>query len=380
MPYTRPTLDQLRQQSQGDLQSALPPADELLRYSNLRILAAMVAALVSGNYGYLDYIALQATPFTATDVFLEAWAALKSVTRKPATAASGSVIFTGAVGSTIPPGTSVLRNDGFAFVTTAAATIGDGGSVTAPLSAVAAGSTGNSDAGLSFTLTAGVSGVTATGTAAAAITGGADVETDDALRGRMLLAFANPPQGGSASDYQQWALAVPGVTRAWVTPSGMGPGTVAVLFMMDVSQAAHGGFPQGSSGVAAGETRDTVATGDQLTLANALFAKQPVTPIVYTIAPQANTIALTIAGLSGASAPVKAAIAAAFSNALFMGGVPGGTTDISVIEAAIAAVNGSAGFVITAVTATAGSVTPGGAGNIVSNTGHLPIAGAITWS
>ena len=380
MPYSRPTLDALKQQSQGDLQAALPGADALLRYANLKILAFMLAGLVNGNYGYLDYIALQATPFTATDVFLEAWAALKSVTRKPATAATGAPTFTGTTNAVVPAGTTVLRNDGFAFTTTADATVGTGGSVILPIAAVATGSVGNSDAGTAFSLSSGVSGVGASGVANGPITGGTELEDDDSLRGRMLFAFANPPQGGSRSDYEQWALAVPGVTRAWVTPNGMGPSTVVVYFMMDTAEAAHGGFPQGTAGVAAAEPRDVAATGEPLTLANALFLTQPVTPIVYAVPPLPNTIGLTIAGLTGASASVKTAIGTALANALLLGGVPGGTTNLSTIEAAIAAVNGSAGFVITGVTASAGSVTPGSAGNIVSNLGHLPAPGPVVFS
>ena len=55
-------------------------------------------------------------------------------------------------------------------------------------------------------------------------------------------------------------------------------------------------------------------------------------------------------------------------------------TNMSAIEAAIAAVNGSAGFVITNVDASAGTVTPGAAGNIVSNAGCLPALASITWA
>ena len=137
MTFARPTLDELRKQTQTDLQSALPGADALLRYSNLAILANILAGLATGHYGYLDYIARQATPFTAIGEMLEGWAGLKGVTRKPATAAAGTVVFTGTVGATIPAGTSVLRSDGFAFTTTAEASVGAGGSARARPSASA---------------------------------------------------------------------------------------------------------------------------------------------------------------------------------------------------------------------------------------------------
>lgn len=380
MTFARPTLDDLRKQTQADLQSALPGADALLRYSNLAILANILAGLATGHYGYLDYIARQATPFTAIGEMLEGWAGLKGVTRKPATAATGTVAFIGTPGATIPAATSVLRGDGFAYVTTAEASVGAGGTVAAPIAAVAAGTTGNAGAGAAFALASGVVGVAASGSAAGPVTGGAEVESDDSLRSRMLLAYASPPQGGSASDYRQWALAVPGVTRAWIAPGGMGPSTVVLYFMMDDAQASHGGYPQGTNGVAAAELRDIAATGDQLTVANAIFTRQPVTPIIYAVAPQPNQIGFTIAGLAGASATLKAAIASAITGALLASAVPGGVTNMSAIEAAIAAVNGTAGFVITNVAASAGVVTPGAAGNIVSNAGCLPALGGITWA
>lgn len=378
MPFVRSTRDQLKAQAEADITSALPASEALLRYSNLRTLSIVQAGLANGQYGYLDYIARQGVPFTAQFEALEGWAAMKGVIRKPATAASGVARFTGNNGTIVPAGTPILRSDGFGFAAMQDTTV-IGGVASVPIVASTAGSIGNTDAGTGFSIVAGVSGVSSVGAAYSALTGGADVEKDDSLRSRMLFAFANPPQGGSRSDYERWAREVPGVTRAWAKPNGMGPSTVVIYFMMDDAQAAHGGYPQGANGVAADEPRDDAATGDQLTVANALFVKQPATPLVYAVAPRANTINMTIAGLGGASDSLKAAIVAAIQGALFLGGVPGGKTNVSAIEAAIAAVNGSAGFVITNMTASAGVVTPGAAGNIISNAGYLPALGAVSW-
>ncbi|MFV3561760.1 baseplate J/gp47 family protein, partial [Mycobacterium tuberculosis] len=108
------------------------------------------------------------------------------------------------------------RGDGLAFATTAEVTLGAGGSATVPIACVVTGAAGNSPVGTTFSLTSGVVGIASAATTITAISGGAEVEGDNSLRSRMLLAYANPPQGGSASDYRQWSLAVPGVTRAWV--------------------------------------------------------------------------------------------------------------------------------------------------------------------
>ena len=158
-----------------------------------------------------------------------------------------------------------------------------------------------------------------------AIVDGADLESDDELRTCMLQAFAAPAQGGAWTDYVEWAEAVPGVTRAWSAPNAAGPGTVVVYVMMDDSEAAYGGFPQGQTGVANAETRPSLkATGDLLTVANALFLEQPATPLVYAAAPLPNSVAFTIAGLASAGPTVQANVRAAIAQVFLENGSPGG--------------------------------------------------------
>lgn len=379
MPFARPTLTELRARVATDVASALPGADALLRYSNLAVMAQAQAALAHGHYGYLDWIALQAVPFTATDEYLEGWAALKGVIRKPATAAIGLASFSATVGAMVPLGTAITRGDGARYATTSAVTA-TGTSIGLPVRATAPGALGNTDAGTALTIEASVAGILSSGAFAGPATGGADIEGDDDLRSRMLQAYATPAQGGSVSDIVGWALAVPGVTRCWIRPDGMGPGTIVVYFMMDDAEAGHAGFPQGGDGVAAAETRDVTATGDQLALADALYVKQPQPILVYAVAPSQNWVTLTIAGLSSSGGAVRASIAGAVTGALLRGGVPGGVTYLSSIEAAISGVSGSAGFVITGVSASAGSISPGAAGNIASAPGALPVLATITFA
>src|SRR5690606_30685710 len=67
---------------------------------------------------------------------------------------------------------------------------------------------------------------------AAGITGGAEAETDDALRARWLARLRLPPMGGRPSDYVAWARAAhPAVTRVWVTSEY--EGHVYVRFVTD---------------------------------------------------------------------------------------------------------------------------------------------------
>jgi uncharacterized phage protein gp47/JayE len=384
MPYARPTLTDLRTQVASDIQSGLPGIDSLLRFSNLNILGTALAGLGQLQYGYTDWVSLQANPFTATEEFLEAWAALKNVFRKPATQAGeavpGQVTFPGTDGTPLPSGTALSRSDGVAFTTTSSGVVA-GNSVTVNAVANAdptglTGSFGNCVIGTIMTLGMAIGGIQSSGTVTTSFVGGADIETDDSLRSRMLQAYQNVPQGGAQQDYVTWALQVAGVTRAWCNPNGAGAGTVVVYPMLDITEAEDNGFPQGTDGVATLETRGIpTAAGDQLEVANWIYPLRPATALVYVTSPIPQTVNFAITGSTGFSSTTKSLIAAAISGIFVLYGSPlgsvtgqNGVVDMSFINSAIGAISGSSGFVVTVPT-----------GNIVGTTGQLPILGTITW-
>lgn len=384
MPYLRPTLSELKAQVAADIQSSLPGTDPLLRFSSFGVIGRALAGLGQLQYGYTDYIAKQSNPFTASDEFLEAWAALKAIYREPASQAGaltpGQIQFPIAPGNvnTIPAGTAISRSDGVGYTTTAEGTI-SGATITvaAVANADPAGLTGvfgNCAVGTAMTLGVSIAGITSTGIVSAAFTGGADVETDESLRTRMLFAYQNPAQGGAQADYVQWARQVAGVTRAWCNPVGFGAGTVVVYAMLDQAESGNNGFPVGSNGVAANEPRGVAATGDQLTIANWIFPLRPVTALVYVCSPIAMPVNFTITGTSGFTTAQREAIAASISGIFVLYGSPvgapgqSGVVDLSYIESAIAAITGTQGFVITSPLQ-----------NIVGTTGQLPVLGVITW-
>lgn len=376
MPYPRPALSELRAQAAADITAGLPTADGLLRFSNLNILGTAVAGMAHLNYSYLDWIAKQACPYTSTGEFLRAWAALKKVYPKQATAGSGQVTFRGATpGTLVDAGTEIVRGDAVAYTVDETAPVASDGSVVLSVTAVVAGEAGNTPAGTLMTLGAAITGVPSTGAVTVTITGGADQESDESLFARMLEAYQKPPNGGSRDDYVAWAKAVSGVTRAWCNPVGFGAGTVVVYVMLDEANADYGGFPQGTDGISTRDNRVTVgsaAAGDQLTVADSLFAVQPVTPMVYVCSPIERPIDFSIAGLSSASSATRAAIAALIREAFIEYGAPladGSIVPLSAIESAIAALAGTSGFVITAP-----------AGNIANTLGYLPVLGNITYS
>lgn len=376
MPFVRPTLSDLRAQVASDITAGLKTVDGLLRFSNLKILGDALAGLGHLNYGYLDWIARQACPYTATGEYLEAWGALKKVYRKAARAATGKVTFAGTAGVVINAGTEVVRSDGATFSTTASVTVGSAGTAAVTVTATVAGDEGNTPAGSLMTLGSSLTGIGSSGAVTAAITGGADQEDDSALFERILEAYQNTPNGGSKTDYIEWAKAVSGVTRAWCNPNGFGAGTVVVYVMLDDANASYNGFPQGTNGISANDNRVTAgsqAAGDQLTVANVIFVDQPVTALCYVCSPIAKPVNFSITGLSSASTSTRSAIAAAIAEVFMEYGspTPADTAQVplSAIESAVAAISGTEGFVIASPST-----------NLANTLGYLPILGAITYS
>ncbi|MBV6817798.1 baseplate J/gp47 family protein [Rahnella sp. PD12R] len=381
MPYNRPTLTELRARNLAAIESELKGTGTPLRFSNLNIIGTADAGLAYLHYGYLDWIAKQSVPWSATDENLAGWAALKSVTQKPANAGTNNATtFTGTSGATLRAGTVLNRGDGYQYTTDVEIEIGAAGTATGAITAVlpdpnddptGGGDAGNTPAGTQLTLDVSISGVDSTATISTAITDGANIETEDAFRSRMLLAYQNTPQGGNDEDYETWALAVSGVTRAWTVRRLMGAGTVGVYIMIDGSDTSNHGFPVGSDGISQLENWSAVkATGDQGRVADAIYPQQPVTSLVYVCSPIQHVINFTISGISAADSTTTTAIAAAIDGVLFESGNPQGTTILlSDLLIAISNVSGTSGFILTSPAA-----------NITTAAGELPVRGTVIYT
>ena len=379
MPFKRATLSELRDQNRAFMQSELEAVGQLLRFSNLKVLADMDAGMAHLHYAYLDYIAKQSTPFNATDENLAGWMAMKSVYRKPASAAqSPSAQAKGTLDAILPAGTVLNRSDGYQYTTDTELVIAATGygttSVTAVLPDISddvtgGGASGNADAGTILTLDVNVAGIENQVTLLVAATGGADIEDEEDFRSRGLLAFQNPPQGGSDADYKSWALAVSGVTRAWVKRRLNGAGTVGVYIMCDNN--SNGGFPVGTDGVSQLEDWGAVkATGDQLAVADYIYPRQTDTAIVFVCSPIQKTINLVIAGLNDADSTTVAAIKTALTDLFFDAAQPDGTgiVYLSDINLAISNISGTTGYILNSPAA-----------NITFNTGEIPVLGTVSF-
>lgn len=368
MPFNRPTLTEHKNRILQDLQSAsLPGVTNITRFSVLGVFAKVWAGLAHLHDAFLDWIARQGVPWTATDENLEAWGNLKGITRKPASSASGSVTFQAVAGSSIPAGTSVSVGGIGTGTTTEDSTTGTSGAVTVPVTLSGPGASGNVPSGTLAELTSPVPGVQSNGTVAAPFTGGADAETDDSFRNRALEAYRAGGKNGRAQDYIDWALAVPGITRAWVNPNGFGAGTVVLYVMLD-ENSASGGFPIGDNGAATAETRYHHATGDQLRVANSLYDQQPVTALLIVCSPAAQPVDFVISGLGSANtAANQQAITAALSDVFKRISQPGGAVYPSSWNAALDALSLPQYEIVSPTSPVTGTV------------GSLPVLGSVTF-
>lgn len=228
MPFETPSLPVLVDRTQSDL------ASDTLRRSDAQVLARTLAGTAYGLYGYLDWIAEQILPDRADEETLERIAQLRlTQPRNPAQSASGTASFPAVAGAVVDAETVLQAADGRTYrVTTNVTTVA--GLNTAAVEAVDAGTLGNADAGLVLTLVQPVAGVTNSFTVLApGLTGGIAQESIESLRARVIRSYRVIPHGGSAADYETWALEVPGVTRAWCRGNYVGPGTVGLFVMRD---------------------------------------------------------------------------------------------------------------------------------------------------
>jgi uncharacterized phage protein gp47/JayE len=353
MPFERPTLAQMRDQLRRAFNARLPGADALLAQSNLSVIADVVAGNSFLHYGYQAWIALQTIPDTAETAALERWASIYGITRKPAVPAIGAIDVTGTPGAAVPTGAEFQRVDRLLYQVTTGATLDATGAATVAVEAEQPGTLGDAVAGVQVTTVGALPGVVADALVSAdGIAGGADVETDDELRTRLLARIQQPPHGGSAADYVAWALEVPGVTRAWVYPLAQGPGTVTVRFCMD--DAAHpDGIPFPEDVAAVQAHLDDV---------------RPVATQVLVAAPIAHPIAVTIAALTPDTPDIRQAAEAELADTLFRHGAPGATVYVSWLWEAVSVAAGEQHHTITAP-----------AGDVALPAGDLPTLGPVTY-
>jgi uncharacterized phage protein gp47/JayE len=286
MTFPIPTPDEIADLQAGALEESL----RIDRNGNTRfidarsprsVLAAISRSNALGLYGthqHLRWIVDQLFVDTCDEAYLPRHGGIFGPSRRGAIAAVGNVIFTGPAGLPLAAGIA-LTVGGVQWLTSAAAAIGAGGTATVPVVAAVAGSAGNIGAGAHLALMSPIVTLPTQQVTVAegGISGGADIESVESWRQRIIANIREPGYGGSTLDYIRWANDAIAPARVSVVNAWVGAGSVGVIFAM-----ATAGIPRAP-------TPAEVATLDA-----ALQAIAPVTAEVVTVGATLLPINITI--------------------------------------------------------------------------------------
>lgn len=315
----------------------------------LSAIARMLANAIHPVYGYLQGLSLQVTASTATGAILERHAAGYKLARKQPAVTIGTVTATGEPGLVIPLGSPLQNYRGWTYQTDASATVGGDGTVEIAITALEAGSAGNDHTGrLSW-----VSPQAGRNPEVDVVTlgGGADLESDDALRVRVIDRKANPPHGGRAADYRLWATSVPAIDAAWVFTQYVDD-TIRVYVRADGDDEP-------------GET----ASAASIALAEAAIETERPVNAVYEVVSASHEAVDFELTVGPDSAEVRAAVEAELGDLFWREAEPEGTVLLTHIREAISRATGETDHTLTTPSA-----------NVTAAAGNILVLGTVTWS
>lgn len=347
MSYPTPDIDIISLNTDAALRSAMQ-RDPALPRSMLRVISKALAGAADGLYEKIDGVAKDIIYTTARQAALIRWAGIWKLQQKAPSAASAVVQFSTGTG-TVQQGALLARNDGLQYQVDADAILNDGGMAT--ITCLSAGAMTTLEDGALLTMAQPLAGVPSSATVTAYnLTPGNDMETPQALLVRLLNRIRQTPQGGADADYIDWALSVPGVTRAWPMSWWNGPGTVGVLFMCD------------------DRPNPIPLAGDVAAVQAAIDAVRPTGSRTFVVAPTPAPLDFTIA-LSPDSADLRTAVQQELANLIATEcEADGHTLPITHIWAAIQSAIGTGTFTM-----------PSPSAPVTTPPGTITTMGAITW-
>lgn len=324
MADVRPTLQEIFDRMRADASSVLPGVDVALPRTLFGVQLVAFVGAIHEAWGHLGNIAEDVFPDKATQAALERWAAIWGVFRDQPVKAFGTVNFgVLEVGPPVEIGRRLLRADGAEYIITSVPVQLVGMDWESALAAVVAGGAGNYTGTLQ--LVEPVPGLT---DLASVVTSGADGDTNDELRAKLLDVLRRPPQGGTADDFERWVLQVPALTRAWVQDPVAGSPDFDIYVADDANEPPT---PDGPDVVAAQAVSDL---------------NKPITsnPTVLAATFEALDAAITIAPNTS---EVQTAVDDEIVSMLLERATPGGTILLAWLQEAVARSSGLVNFTIT---------------------------------
>lgn len=346
MAWTRPTLSQLVARTEADFASRLTGAGTLLRRSMALVLSRTVAGAAHLLHGHLEFLGRQLFPDSSEAAYLVRQASVYGMAQLPPTYAHATATVTGS--GTVVASTVLTRADGSEYRVDADVTVSGSGLVA--LTAAVEGSAGTLAPGDRLSFQSPVLGIDSTAIVVENTADGSDQETPDALRLRLIERIGTPAHGGSVADYVAWAKSVTGVTRVWVVPRGLGPGTVLVRFVRDDDASP---IPD---------------SGEVAAVQAVLDTNKPATATVTVAAPVAHAVNFTLSVVPNTAA-VRAAAQAELMDAIRAQGAPGVTVLLSALRTAVGQADGLTDYTMTSPSA-----------DVVLAANAIPTMGTVTWA
>lgn len=365
MAFQTPSLPDIWNGVKNAMRTYLPGTDAWVEPNNLSVVGRAFSLAVGSVYERINYLYRQLFASTADGFHLEYRHAFEyGISRKAAAPGQGFVSFTQTgTFATIPAGYTITAPNGviYEFLTTAVPNAN--GVATVEVRATTTGVTTNQSPQTPMTVPANIAYPSLPSVAYVGVNGiggGADIESDEDLRARVLFRKRNPPHSGSKSDYIAWALEVSGVTRAFVSPFKTQDGQIASALTLYplFDDSRPNGIP---------------TAYDLLAVAQHIDPLRPVTARVYVVAPVPVIVNIQIAGLKNDTVYLREAIRSNLA-AMFLDQVPvvtaenGFTLPNAWIDAAIARSDGYVRHTL---------MTP--AADLSFDAGTIPILGTVSF-
>ncbi len=215
MPQNIPTTQQIKDQNLANYEAKLAQTSPLTDKAFLREMSAVEALMFTTLYKLAVDRAKQALAITATGNGLKNHGDQHEIIRKAAVAAVLTFTLPGTNGTIIPAGTDFMGDsNGVRYFSDSSATI-TGGIATITATAEIAGVAGNLNINDTLTLGTQIAGAENSATITVIDTTGAEQETEESWKERILFAIRATAGGNNATDYKIWAEAVAGVETAF---------------------------------------------------------------------------------------------------------------------------------------------------------------------
>lgn len=291
--FTLPTLSSLSQGLRALVPTLIPGARADFWPNNLTIIAKVAAMAVYEALLRARWLYRQIFVSTATGDHLDVHGAEIGVLRANASAAGGRATFAATGSVDIAIGTPFVSDAGIFYVALNAVSASASATFSVDLQAQDAGAAGNAPTGMIVRPVAAIPGLDTPGVLAGGAARGADIETDEPYRARILARLRSRPRGGNADDYLFWVRETGVFDTAFVRGWHPAAGRVTIYPLKPGSGAAR------------------IPTEDELeALAGHIEARRPLCAEIVLAQASLQTINISIAGLANDSEIVRREIAA----------------------------------------------------------------------